>query len=144
MHPYGHLDQTFLINKLTEIQVVDWFVEAKKNLSAEYDYTIPSLAFFHIPSHAMLKYQQDGFDASRTPGINGEKVVSQGSMDTDYSGQDRRFMEALLNTTGLMATFSGHDHKNDWYVLRSWADAAGQFLTCTGVSNGTVTLWIRT
>lgn len=97
-----------------DASVVDWFVEAKKNLSAEYDHTIPSLAFFHIPSHAMLKYQQDGFDASRTPGINGEKVVSQGSMDTDYSGQDLRFMEALLNTTGLMATFSGHDHKNDW------------------------------
>lgn len=95
-------------------KVVDWFTEAKKNLSAEYDHIIPSLAFFHIPSHAMLKYQQDGFDSQRTPGINGEKVVSQGSMDTDYSGQDRRFMESLLNTTGLMATFSGHDHKNDW------------------------------
>lgn len=125
-------------------KVVDWFTEAKKNLSAEYDHTIPSLAFFHIPSHAMLKYQQDGFDSQRTPGINGEKVVSQGSMDTAYSGQDRRFMESLLNTTGLMATFSGHDHKNDWYVRRSRVNAAGQLLTSTGVSNGTVTLLTRT
>lgn len=116
MHPYDTAHSNGSIYKLTEKQVIDWFVEAKKNLSAQYDHTIPSLAFFHIPSHAMLKYQQDGFDASRTPGINGEKVVSQGSMDTDYSGQDRRFMEALLNTTGLMATFSGHDHKNDWYA----------------------------
>jgi hypothetical protein len=63
----------------------------------------------------MLKYQEDYFNHHTTPGINGEVVVSQGSGDTNYSGQDSQFMRTLLNTSGLMATFSGHDHDNDWY-----------------------------
>lgn len=64
----------------------------------------------------MLGYQNQGVDPYTTPGINGETVVSQGSDATKYSGQDRGFMQALLNTSGLIATFSGHDHDNDWYV----------------------------
>ena len=63
----------------------------------------------------MLRYQESDFNQRTTPGINGETVVSQGSDDTDYSGQDARFMQALLDTPGLIATFSGHDHDNDWY-----------------------------
>lgn len=62
----------------------------------------------------MFKHQEQGVDTKRTPGINGETVVSQGSGDTRYTGQDSRFMQALLSTTGLLATFSGHDHENDW------------------------------
>lgn len=31
-----------------------------------------------------------------------------------YSGQDIPFMSALLNITGLLAVFSGHDHGDDW------------------------------
>lgn len=67
----------------------------------------------------MLRYQERDFNQRTTPGINGETVVSQGSGDTDYSGQDARFMQALLDTPGLIATFSGHDHDNDWYALIS-------------------------
>lgn len=63
----------------------------------------------------MRGYQKQGVDSHKTPGINGERVVSQGSGETKYSGQDRGFMQALLNTDGLIATFSGHDHENDWY-----------------------------
>lgn len=66
----------------------------------------------------MFEYQEDGVDPHTNPGLNGETVVPQGSGDTDYAGQDQRFMQALLNTTGLMATFSGHDHQNDWYATR--------------------------
>jgi hypothetical protein len=84
-------------------------------LTATYGQVIPSLAFYHIPAHSMLQYQEGSFDPLTTPGINGEKVVSQGSMDTKYTGQDRQFMHALLHTPGLIATFSGHDHENDWY-----------------------------
>ena len=101
---------------LTLIQVIEWFTEVKANLTAKYGRVIPSLAFYHIPAHAMLRYQEQGLDSRTTPGINGEKVVSQGSDDTKYTGQDSPFMQALLRTTGLMATFSGHDHDNDWYV----------------------------
>ncbi|OOQ87427.1 hypothetical protein PEBR_17437 [Penicillium brasilianum] len=94
--------------------VSEWFKDKNANLTEKYGKTIPSLAFYHIPAHSMLKYQEDYFNHHATPGINGEDVVSQGSGDTDYSGQDSQFMRALLNTSGLMATFSGHDHENDW------------------------------
>ena len=89
----------------------------------------------------MLRYQEDDFNRRTTPGINGEVVVSQGSGDTDYSGQDSQFMRALLNTTGLMATFSGHDHDNDWYG--QMLPPFFLFLTYTGVSNGMGILSIR-
>jgi hypothetical protein len=111
------------------------------NLTAEYGKTIPSLAFYHIPAHAMLRYQEDNFNRRTTPGINGEVVVSQGSGDTEYSGQDSRFMRALLDTPGLIATFSGHDHDNDWYDKNSKRRCTP--LTCTGVSNGIAVLSIR-
>ncbi|KAJ5481101.1 hypothetical protein N7539_006995 [Penicillium diatomitis] len=94
--------------------VVKWFKEKSSNLTEEYGKTIPSLAFYHIPAHAMAKYQDDYYDNRTTPGINGERVVAQGAGATDYTGQDTRFMQALLDTPGLMATFSGHDHLNDW------------------------------
>ncbi|KAJ5175672.1 uncharacterized protein N7482_001549 [Penicillium canariense] len=95
-------------------QVVEWFINQNANLTAKYRKVIPSLAFYHIPAHAMFSYQEEEFDSKATPGINGEIVVSQGSGDTNYTGQDNQFMQALLNTTGLIATFSGHDHDNDW------------------------------
>ncbi|KAJ5894603.1 hypothetical protein N7495_006294 [Penicillium taxi] len=93
---------------------IDWFHEAKANLTTEYGRVIPSIAFYHIPVHAMFAFQKKGVDLNKTPGINGETVVSQGSGDTNYTGQDSRFMRALLDTKGLMATFSGHDHQDDW------------------------------
>lgn len=83
-------------------------------MTAAFGRSIPSLVFYHIPAHAMFSYQGEGWDSRTTPGINGETVVSQGSGDTPYTGQDAGFMRALLNTTGLLATFSGHDHDNDW------------------------------
>ncbi|KAJ5614291.1 hypothetical protein N7528_007945 [Penicillium herquei] len=94
--------------------VVEWFIETNANLSDKYGKTIPSLAFYHIPADAMRVYQDNGVDSHTSPGINGETVVQQGAGDTDYTGQDKNFMKALLDTSGLMATFSGHDHENDW------------------------------
>lgn len=67
----------------------------------------------------MFQYQKKGVDHDTTPGINGETVAPQGSGDSDYAAQDYQFMRALLNTTGLIATFSGHDHDNDWYDSQS-------------------------
>ncbi|KAJ5105464.1 hypothetical protein NUU61_002811, partial [Penicillium alfredii] len=95
--------------------VVDWFTATNANLTAHYGKTIPSLAFFHIPANAMLAHQESRLGSRPVRGINGERVNQQGYKGGfPYDGQDRRFMEALLNTTGLMATFSGHDHDNDW------------------------------
>lgn len=64
----------------------------------------------------MYEFQQSpGVDPSKEPGINGETVVWQGSMYDKKTGHDTSFMKALSNTGGLLATFSGHDHENDWY-----------------------------
>ncbi|CAG8013118.1 unnamed protein product [Penicillium nalgiovense] len=95
--------------------VIEWFVRANANLTSTYGQTIPSLAFVHIPVHAMRAFQKTGVSPTSEPGINGERVQHQGyKPDSDYHYQDFPFINALLNTTGLAATFSGHDHDNDW------------------------------
>ncbi|CAG7986252.1 unnamed protein product [Penicillium olsonii] len=95
--------------------VVEWFTETNSKLLKEYGKVVPSLAFYHIPAHAMLVAQERGrLDPRRTPGANRERVNPQGTGDWTYDSQDVKFMEALLNTDGLIAGFSGHDHQNDW------------------------------
>jgi hypothetical protein len=96
---------------------VDWFTKTNAKLRKKHGKPIPSLAFYHIPAHAMLEYQQEkGINPHLTPGIDGERVNPQGTGDWSYEGQDLKFMHALLRTEGLIAGFSGHDHQNDWYV----------------------------
>jgi hypothetical protein len=98
------------------LQVIEWFVKANANLTSTYGQTIPSLAFVHIPVYAMRAFQETGVSPTTEPGINGERVQQQGyEPDSGYHYQDFPFINALLNTTGLAATFSGHDHDNDWY-----------------------------
>lgn len=83
----------------------------------EYGRTVPSLAFFHIPTYSLRAFQATGVDNSTEPGINDEiSVKYQGYFwnDDNYTGQDSLFMDALLRTEGMIASFSGHDHGNDW------------------------------
>ncbi|KAI1417057.1 Metallo-dependent phosphatase-like protein [Hypoxylon sp. FL1857] len=95
--------------------VVNWFKETNANLTQQYQKTIPSLAFFHIPITATYDFQTSpGVNPSKEPGIDGEKVWWQGRGFDDQTGHDVSFMTALSNTDGLLATFSGHDHDNDW------------------------------
>ncbi|KAI2465790.1 Metallo-dependent phosphatase-like protein [Annulohypoxylon bovei var. microspora] len=95
--------------------VVDWFKETSANLAQQYEKTIPSLAFFHIPITAAYEFQKSpGIDPSREPGVDGEEVTWQGGMYDRKIGHDVSFMSALSSTDGLLATFSGHDHDNDW------------------------------
>ena len=104
--------------------VVDWFVNENARISQFYNRTIPSLAFFHIPVNAMLAFQNQGVSSRLEPGINDDVPLAQqgqGGLQGDaigkvakYRGQDVPFMKALLATQGLMATFSGHDHGDDW------------------------------
>lgn len=103
--------------------VVSWFTSTRAKLTAAHGKSLPSLAFVHIPVDAFLAFQDSGVDANREPGINEDVPLSQqglqsgeGSSDTvyTYGGQDVPFMRALLDTEGLMAVFSGHDHGNDW------------------------------
>ncbi|OJJ94812.1 hypothetical protein ASPACDRAFT_55609 [Aspergillus aculeatus ATCC 16872] len=104
--------------------VVEWFTQTNADLTEQYDKVIPSIAFYHIPVNAMLAFQNQGVDAHSEPGINADdpldqqgEASGQGAVSGtvfSYSGQDIPFMEALLNTEGLLATFSGHDHGDDW------------------------------
>ncbi|CAG8885886.1 unnamed protein product [Penicillium egyptiacum] len=95
--------------------VIEWFLRTNSNLTSTYGQTIPSLAFVHIPVYAMRAFQKSGVTPTSEPGINGERVQQQGyDPDSGYHAQDFPFINALLNTTGLAATFSGHDHDNDW------------------------------
>ncbi|ROV91195.1 hypothetical protein VMCG_09337 [Cytospora schulzeri] len=103
--------------------VVSWFEKARDNLARIYGTSLPSLAFVHIPVDAFLAFQEEGVDANKEPGINGDIPLSQqgiasgqGSSETVfiYDGQDVPFMQALVETENLMAVFSGHDHGDDW------------------------------
>ena len=98
--------------------VVEWFIETNGKMENHYGKTIPSIAFVHIPVNAMLAFQQGpGVRPQYEPGINDDNPLAQqaqGSDDGSYGGQDIPFMQAMLETKGLMATFSGHDHGDDW------------------------------
>ncbi|KAL4744934.1 hypothetical protein BDW72DRAFT_187649 [Aspergillus terricola var. indicus] len=95
--------------------VVQWFVDTNANLTQKYNRAVPSLAFFHIPITATHDFQvKPGVDASTEPGNNGEKVWWQGRGYDGKTGHDVKFMTALSATEGMLATFSGHDHDNDW------------------------------
>ncbi|KAI1392456.1 Metallo-dependent phosphatase-like protein [Hypoxylon trugodes] len=113
--------------------VVDWFKETSASLTERYKKTIPSLAFFHIPITATYNFQTSpGVNPSKEPGVDGEKVWWQGRMFDDKTGHDEAFMTALSNTDGLLATFSGHDHDNDWCY--KWRPGANQAVAKNGVS----------
>lgn len=64
----------------------------------------------------MLHYQTHNDPLpSPSSGINGERVNQQGyGGGFNFANQDVPFMRALAQTEGLIATFSGHDHGNDW------------------------------
>lgn len=99
--------------------VVDWFTASRDRINQKYGRTIPSLAFVHIPTYASAAAQLTGSGISNTtaPGINDDccPAATQG-MDSagNWDKSDAPFMQALLDTQGLIAVFSGHDHGNDW------------------------------
>jgi hypothetical protein len=111
MHPPGSLIPWLYY------QVVSWFRNTRGSLFRQYNTSIPSLAFVHIPISAMLDFQNEGVSATKQPGINDDVPLDQqGMVNGEYTGADIPFMQALLETEGLMGLFSGHDHGNDWYV----------------------------
>lgn len=82
---------------------------------------IPSIAFVHIPVHATWSFQQKiTVDPNNEPGINDEAVGHQGTecdpnnQNCHYAALDVPFMRTLVETDGLIAAFSGHDHGLDW------------------------------
>ncbi|TPX19121.1 uncharacterized protein E0L32_011194 [Thyridium curvatum] len=163
-------------------RVVKWFRETNAELVARHNKTIPSLAFFHIPVYASLAAQNVGIDKNRQPGINDDVPLApqaqgwcpDGTSNSNcrYGGQDVPFMQALADTDGLLATFSGHDHGDTWCYkwdgglpgvqvkgtgknlcfgqhsgyggYGNWERGARQVLvTKDGLSHGLVDTWIR-
>lgn len=126
-----------------DLSVVEWFTMTRNRLRTEYGQDLPSLAFFHIPTNASLAFQQGpGVRPHYEPGINDDNPLAQqgyaGGQGTvtgnafTYSGQDVPFMQALLSTPNLMATFSGHDHGDDW-CFRWDSRLPGMTLTGNGL-----------
>jgi hypothetical protein len=105
--------------------VAKWFKNTNKFLTTYHKRVIPSLAFFHIPVEAMAAFQAQangaGVNSNEEPGINDDNPLAQQGQASAadgsiyYDGSDIPFMEAIVSTPGLMATFSGHDHGDDWY-----------------------------
>jgi len=102
-----------------DVSVVDWFVESNARITKKFNMTIPSLAFVHIPTNASQALQTEArVDPKKQPGINDDYILAQqgqgwcadGTYDCDYGANDVPFMQALVDTPGLMAVFSGHDH----------------------------------
>ncbi|ORY14141.1 Metallo-dependent phosphatase-like protein [Clohesyomyces aquaticus] len=116
-------------------KVVNWFSQTKSALQKQHGRAIPSLAFVHIPIYATFDYQDSNLrDPSKNPGINNEILGVEGHTcskssrhkrkrneedDCPYTGADSPFMKELVATSGLMAVFSGHDHRVDWCMTWS-------------------------
>ncbi|CAI6334048.1 unnamed protein product [Periconia digitata] len=107
-----------------DISVVQWFQQTHALLTNQYQKTLPSLVFVHIPTYASVAYQNAGISPHYQPGINDDVPVSpqaqgwcaDGTTDgsCDYGGQDIPFMQALTTIPGIIAVFSGHDHGDTW------------------------------
>jgi hypothetical protein len=94
-------------------QVVSWFQNTRDQFNKQNGRNIPSLAFVHIPVQATRAFQKSGgLDARTAPGIDTEMIGHQDDCSgTDcYNHRDYGFMKALVETKGLVAVFSGHDH----------------------------------
>jgi len=94
-------------------QVVSWFQKTRDQFKQQNGRTIPSIAFVHIPVHATRAFQKSGHRSDNTePGLDKDLIGHQGDcpgLDC-YTHGDYAFMKALVETEGLMAVFSGHDH----------------------------------
>jgi hypothetical protein len=95
------------------LQVTSWFHNTRDEFNAQHGRVIPSLAFVHIPVQATRAFQKSGGPGGNTtPGLNTEIIGHQDDCaGADcYNHRDYSFMKALVETQGLMAVFSGHDH----------------------------------
>ncbi|KAK0650993.1 hypothetical protein QBC41DRAFT_388495, partial [Cercophora samala] len=102
--------------------VVEWFRRTNQRLRRENGgREVPGLGFVHIPTGAFWEAQQRGIDKRKQPGLDvdqpvnrqGEGWCEDGSEGCEYGGQDRGFMEAVVEE-GLLGLFVGHDHGDTW------------------------------
>ncbi|OJT14815.1 hypothetical protein TRAPUB_8609 [Trametes pubescens] len=76
-----------------------------------------SLAFVHIPPHAVLALQTN-LNSTQDPGLNEDLLGSgstQASGDPANGGKDEPFWDAVNSEIkNLHGVISGHDHGNEW------------------------------
>ncbi|KAJ4982975.1 inactive purple acid phosphatase 16-like protein 2 [Stagonosporopsis vannaccii] len=104
-------------------KVTSWFRLTRDAIRQQEGRAIPSLAFVHIPPHAARALQRSGRDPNLAPGINEELIghqafVCDSNKNCDYTGADIPFMQALVDTEGLMGVFFGHDHGVDSWCMK--------------------------
>jgi hypothetical protein len=93
-------------------KVISWFEATHDQFNQQNGRTIPSLVFVHIPVQATRAFQRSRYGETTEPGIDADVIGHQGDCDgfDCYTHSDYSFMKALVETDGLMAVFSGHDH----------------------------------
>ncbi|KAH8805775.1 Metallo-dependent phosphatase-like protein [Xylogone sp. PMI_703] len=99
--------------------VASWFRDEQIKLQKRYGGELPSLAFVHIPVSAFLDLQDSNDMVSEHfPGLNADfPLAFQGD-----NGEDREFMQALVDTPKLHSVYSGHDHGDSW--CGNWPNSA--------------------
>jgi len=113
-----------------DARVVEWFRATNAAFVSKYGRVIPSLGFVHIPTNASLALQTEaGVDPNKEPGINDDYQLAQQGQGwcadgsnadgCEYGGQDVPFMQAVVETPGMIGLFSGHDHGDTWVSLAS-------------------------
>ena len=97
-------------------ETISWLRATSTAISTRYQKVIPSLLFTHIPPSPMLAFQSNprssggGPDPNKEPGINEDVPVNPQVGDANFL----QAIADLTETGGLRATFSGHDHGDDW------------------------------
>lgn len=93
-------------------QVVTWFQQTRNQFTQQNARIIPSLVFVHIPVQATRAFQKTLRTEATEPGIDDDVIGHQGDCPgiDCYTRADYGFMKALVETEGLVAVFSGHDH----------------------------------
>jgi Calcineurin-like phosphoesterase len=93
-------------------EAISWLRNTSSALALHHNRIIPSLLFTHIPPSVMLSYQSSGTgpDPLHQPGLNDDVPLDAQKSDAELLA----LIAEMSETRGLRATFSGHDHGNDW------------------------------
>ncbi|UZJ56151.1 hypothetical protein CBS101457_005471 [Exobasidium rhododendri] len=139
------------VDDWVDSSVAAWIQSETRAMQAAWTHLPPSILFVHIPVHAMLASQNsmpykaavggvfeeitDDPSEERTyPGLNADQPLSSqgGENAIPYSGQDRAFLDAFMQSAAGQARVhgivSGHDHGNDWCAPSNVKTQAGQIV----------------
>ncbi|KAJ5203620.1 uncharacterized protein N7498_004499 [Penicillium cinerascens] len=99
---------------------MEWFNETNGFFMNQHK----KLLFIFSPMRLKRRKGEVRINYHREPGVNDDYILTpqaqdwceDGSNDSscEYGGQDVPFMEGLVDTPGVIAVFSGHDHGDTW------------------------------